>query len=235
MAKKNLIFSIYSTLLDTYGPQGWWPLLSLSGTNPTKTGSVQGYHPEDYSYPKNKNEQFEICVGAILTQNTNWTNVEKALKNLMEKNLLDADKMLKANTEILKTAIRPAGYFNQKIKKLLLFAEFFTSLNSKTPSRKELLDLWGIGPETADTMLLYAYKIPSFVVDAYTKRIVTHLRLVPQKADYNEIKHLFENELEKDFKVFQEFHALLVEHAKHYYSKKPYGQGCFLKKELKSL
>jgi len=130
----NQIQSIYDALHKKYGPQGWWPLLELhenkQGINPTKSGSMNGYHPNDFSYPKNYSQRFEICIGAILTQNTSWKNVEKALVNLRDKKLLDARKMLLASDKVVSGVIKPAGYFNQKTKKLKIFAKFYLSLNN---------------------------------------------------------------------------------------------------------
>jgi len=205
----NQIKNLYNTLYKKYGPQGWWPLLDNKGTNPTKTGSIDGYHPGDYDFPKAENERFEICLGAILTQNTSWPNVEKALKNLKKDNLINPHNMIKENPDRIKELIRPAGYFNQKTKKIFLFIDFYINLNNQTPSREQLLDLWGIGPETADSILLYAYKQPVFIVDTYTRRLLNM-----QDKPYEEIKHLIESSLEKDYKIYQEFHALIVEHGK---------------------
>jgi endonuclease-3 related protein len=210
----NKIKYFYEKLLEKYGPQGWWPLLDCKGCNPTKTGSIQGYHPNDYSYPKNNKQRFEICIGAILTQNTSWPQVEKALIHLKKVNAINPDKIKNIKINELCNAIKPAGYFNQKAKKLKIFSEFYINLKGKTPKRGELLALWGIGPETADSILLYAYKVPSFVVDAYTKRIFSEMKLIKKHGTYNNIKKLFEDNLEKDFKLYQEYHALIVEHAK---------------------
>jgi endonuclease-3 related protein len=214
---KNKILELYKSLLKKYGFQGWWPLLDCDGCNPTKTGCVKGYHPKDYSYPKNEGQKFEICVGAILTQSIGWTSVEKALMNLKKINALTPLSLKKLNILKLKKAIKSAGYFNQKAKKLKLFADFFIVLNGRTPSREELLDVWGIGPETADSILLYAYKIPSFVIDAYTKRLM--LSLGYKEKTYDELKTLFEKNLKKDYKLYQEFHALIVENGKNYTAK----------------
>ena len=223
------IKQIYQELLKMYGPQGWWPLINHKGHNPTKTGSINGYHPGDYSFPKNRLQIFEICLGAILTQNTAWPNVEKALINLDQLNAISPKQILNLDDEKLKQAIKPAGYFNQKAKKLRAFAEFFINLAGKTPSREELLNIWGVGPETADSMLLYAYQTPSFVVDAYTRRIFANLGFINEKAAYDEVKNLFEDNLKSDVRIFQEYHALIVEHAKRYYSKKDSYSLCSLK------
>ncbi|WP_269852106.1 endonuclease III domain-containing protein [Methanosarcina horonobensis] len=116
--------------------------------------------------------------------------------------------------------MRPAGYYNQKAVRLKTLAEWFLELKSRTPEREELLSLKGVGPETADSILLYAFKQPSFVVDAYTRRIISNLGLADEKTKYSEIKALFEENLPEDMIVYQEYHALLVEHAKRYYQKK---------------
>lgn len=203
---------IYKTLLNLYEPQGWWPISDIDRHN--------RYHPKDYTYPKTDNQQFEICIGAILTQNTSWKNVVKAITNLNNSNLLSPQSIYTADIDLLKQCIRPSGYFTQKTKKLKIFAEFYITQKGKTPSRQQLLDLWGIGPETADSILLYAYNISEFVVDAYTRRILNNLNLIDKSASYDDIKHLIEYSLRQDFKIYQEFHALLVEHAKRYYQKK---------------
>ncbi len=226
----NIISQIYCDLLNIYGPRGWWPILGHSKTSSSKAGRVIGYHPLDYTVPKNINQQYEICVGAILTQNTAWLNVEKALLNLKKAGLLSAEGLLRADIETIKDAIRPAGYFNQKTKKLIIFSEFFASLKNRTPSREELLNLWGVGRETADSMLLYAFNTPTFVVDVYTKRIFSNIGLLSQDQNYDSIKQFFEENLEKNPKVYQEFHALIVEHAKQYYTKKQDYKNCPLYK-----
>lgn len=223
----NKIRRLYEILLKRYRKQGWWPLIDLHtnrsnpGSNPTKTGSMQGYHPGDYTYPKNNNQKYEICIGAILTQNTSWPQVEKALINLNGIKAIDPKVINEMNIDLLKELIKPAGYFNQKATYLKEFTKFFLALKLKhIPTRNQLLDIKGIGNETADSILLYAFKQPEFVVDAYTKRIFTHLKIVKENAKYIDIKQLFESNLDKDFKLFQEFHALIVEHAKNFYLKK---------------
>jgi endonuclease III related protein len=210
----NEIFQTYKKFLNLYGAQGWWPLLDCNGCNPTKTGAIQGYHPRDYSYPKNNQQKFEIIVGAILTQNTSWTSVEKALLNLKEMQIIDGKKIITVDENKLKNAIMPAGYYNQKAKYLKNISDFFISLEGKTPSRNEILAVKGVGNETADSILLYAYKQPEFVVDSYTKRVFTNLRIISDDMNYLQIKDIFEKNLPRDFKIYQEYHALIVEHAK---------------------
>jgi endonuclease-3 related protein len=222
---KQLI-DIFNKLYKEYGPQGWWPIIELHnsrlGKNPTKTGSIKGYHPGDYSFPKNKAQQFEICIGAILTQNTSWPNVEKALLNLKNAKVLDLKKIKKLSDGKLKELIKPAGYYNQKAVYIKEFIKFYEILNQtkRIPMRDELLMVKGIGPETADSMLLYAFKVPTFVVDAYTKRIFSKLDFFNNDATYDEIKEIFETAIQKDLMIYQEFHALIVEHAKRQKDKK---------------
>ena len=226
------IHAIYTLLMKHYGPQGWWPLLSVDGINPTKTGSIKGYHPGDYSYPKDDNQRFEICLGAILTQNTSWSNVEKALLKLNRIKAIDPVAIAKLSDGKLRELIRPSGYYNQKAKKVRAFLNFYEGLGGRTPDRDELLALTGIGPETADSILLYAYHVPSFIVDSYTRKIFFKLGLVKSKQDYDSIKAMFEKSLAKDFRIYQEYHALIVEHAKRYYVKRGASDDCFLFKEF---
>jgi endonuclease III related protein len=220
---KEKIMEIYDKLYSTYGPQGWWPLIHHKSTNPTKSGSVRGYHPQNYDLPENREQVFEILVGAILTQNTAWTSAENALCNLYELDALNPQRMLNLVNEALKEAIKPAGFLNQKSVYLKQISNFFLSLQGRTPQREELLKVKGVGNETADSILLYAFKQPEFVVDAYTKRIFSHLGLIDERATYHQIKELFESNLPRDLTIYQEYHALIVEHAKRYYSRKPYG------------
>ena len=214
---------IFKKLLDTYSYQGWWPITDYMGTNPTKTGSTQGYHPKDYSFPRNSLEQFEIVIGAILTQNTSWPQVEKSIINLKELINLSPYEILELGEEDFKKAIKPSGYFNQKYNYLRNVSEFYISLEGRTPERKDLLSVKGIGPETADSILLYAYGQKEFVVDAYTRRIFSYLGLINEKDSYNRIKKMFEDDFDGDVNDYQEYHALIVEHAKNHYLKKPYG------------
>lgn len=232
---KSVIQIIYGYLFDSYGPQGWWPLIELhdnGGTNPTKTGSVKGYHPGDYTYPYTESQQFEIVCGAMLTQNTSWQQVERALINLKRIDSLSPEGIIALDPETLKETIKPAGYYNQKALRLRNLAEWFLELKGRTPRREELLSIKGIGPETADSILLYAFKQPSFVVDAYTRRIMSNLGMTDEKAKYSEIKALFEENLPEDLVIYQEYHALLVEHAKRYYQKKINYSQCPLLKTI---
>lgn len=222
-AKREIIREVYNRLYNEYGPQGWWPLLDVDGTNPTKTGSIKGYHPKDYSYPKTDNQLLEIALGAILTQNTAWFNVEKALQNIRNHCGFNISELKNIDINELKVLIKPAGFYNQKSLYINNFIMFFESLNGKIPTRKEILKVKGIGEESADSILLYGFKVTTFVVDAYTKRIFSYLGIINQNEKYARIKELFEKSIETDLVKYQEYHALIVEHAKRFYSKKPYG------------
>ena len=229
--KASSVSDLYKYFYESYGPQGWWPLTGCKGSNPTKTGSLKGYHPGDFTFPHTPDQKFEIAAGALLTQNTSWSQAEKAVLSLKRSGLLFPSEILKADPLVLGEMVKPAGYFNQKSKKLKILSEFWSSLRKGSPSRASLLSLWGIGPETADSILLYAFKVPVFVVDAYTRRIFSRLGLISAKADYEEIRSLFESRLPSEYSLFQEYHALIVEHAKRYCLTKPLCQECPLKKQ----
>jgi endonuclease-3 related protein len=203
-----------SALLAAYGPQGWWPLLAHAGSNPTLTGRLTGYHPGHFAFPRTDAERFEICCGAILTQNTAWTNVERALDLLARKELLSPAAILSAADGTLETAIHASGYFRTKAKKLRAFSEFYLRLDGRTPSREALLDVWGIGPETADSIRLYAFKETEMVVDAYTLRVLLRHGYCRPPLDYARAKRFCERHLPRSLEGYQEFHALMVEHAK---------------------
>jgi endonuclease-3 related protein len=219
------LFELYKKLLAHYGAQGWWPLRSRGG-----------YHLHEYLHTLSQEEIFEVALGSILTQNTTFASVEKSLDNLQNLSALTPHAIQNLPLETLKNAIRPSGYFNQKADYILHFIAFFEGLEGRIPTREELLACRGIGEETADSILLFGYGMSEFKVDAYTKRILSHLGFVGETAKYAEIKALVEEVFEKKIadthkrvEAYQEFHALLVAHAKRYYSKKPYGAGGFLK------
>lgn len=206
--------AIYECLLDHFGHQHWWPVDAA-------------YHKTQRSDPR-----LEIIVGAILTQNTAWTNVEKALENLKREKALTVQALMTMDDETLKTMIQPSGFFNQKARRLKLFVSYIhiryqddvqNMVSQETSElRKELLELHGIGPETADSILLYAGNHPVFVIDAYTKRIGKRFPCTGEDDSYDVVQHGFESELTQSIppedlvSVFKEFHALLVECAKHY-------------------
>ena len=190
--------SYYHTLYESLGPQSWWP---------AKT-------------------PFEVVVGAILTQNTNWTNVERAIANLRREHLLSPRAMERVSPAHLASLIRSSGYFRQKAKKLKAFVRFLREEYSgslkrmfQTPTaelREKLLAVHGIGPETADSILLYAGGKEIFVVDAYTKRILSRHGWVGDKATYEEMRTLVESHLPRDVSRYNEFHALLVNVGKNW-------------------
>jgi endonuclease III related protein len=212
--RRTPLEALAAALLAGYGPQGWWPLLSHAGENPTSTGRLTGYHPGDFTFPRNEAERFEICVGAILTQNTAWTNVERALHLLSQGKLLAPAAILGTEDQVLETAIRSSGYFRTKARKLRAFAQFYQGLAGATPSRDTLLGVWGVGPETADSIRLFAYGQAEMVVDAYTVRVLCQHGYCRPPLDYARAKRYCEDHLPRRVEGYQEFHALMVEHAK---------------------
>ena len=201
--KEALIKEIYRALKQENGFQNWWP-----GDSP-----------------------FEIAAGAILTQNTSWTGVEKAISNLKDAGLLSAEKLLAADPETIASLIRPSGYFNLKTARLRALCEFLTQHDAadlsnlaelETPElRSRLLELKGVGRETADSIILYAVGKPIFVVDAYTRRIFSRLGLVKPDTAYDEIQIFFEENLSPDLDIYRDYHAQIVCCAKQYCQTKP--------------
>jgi len=192
MKTKDILLKIYQSLYDFFGPLNWWP-----GDTP-----------------------FEIMVGAILTQNTSWNNVEKAINKLKKEYLLEPRNLYRIDQEELAQLIKPSGYFNVKAQRLKNFVTFFVEEYSGSEKkmfssdgeglRRKLLKVNGIGPETADSILLYAGEKPFFVVDAYTKRIFSRHRLISKEAAYHHIQEFFYRNLPKEVKLFNEFHAQIV-------------------------
>lgn len=219
----NKIKIIYDSLLKEFNEQHWWPV--------TKSGFMPKYHKK---IKLNDKQKLEICFGAILTQNTNWKNVEKAVINLNKNNLIDIDKIIKISNKKLAKIIKSSGYHNQKAKKLKNFCQYINkNYNNKINGffnndivklRNELLLINGIGPETADSMILYAAKKPVFVIDAYTKRI--YARVFKKELKYEELQQIFTKELNNDEKLFNEYHALLVELGKNICKTKPLCDKC---------
>jgi endonuclease-3 related protein len=198
---------IYQKLLGHFGPQGWWPV-------------KHSFRPK----------QFEICVGAVLTQNTNWGNVEKALTLLQKSGLTSPENISGTDTGKLEEAVRPSGFYRQKAERLKLFSEFMMSFGgfdnfAEKVTRGQLLELKGLGPETADSVLLYALGRPVFVIDAYTRRVFTRLGFAGKRS-YEEWRGFFEYNVPKDADVYREFHALVVELAKTCCRKKPLCSEC---------
>jgi endonuclease-3 related protein len=225
LPRRTPLDAFAAALLGAYGPQGWWPLLAHAGSNPTLTGRLTGYHPGDFTFPHTGAQRFEICCGAILTQNTAWPNVEQALDSLACKGLLSPGAILSAGDDILEVAIRSSGYFRAKAKKLRVFSAFYQHLKGQTPSREALLDVWGIGPETADSIRLYAFKETEMVIDAYTMRVLLRQGICRPPLDYARAKCTCERHLPRSLEGYQEFHALMVEHAKRLARDSPQRRG----------
>lgn len=219
-----MLIDFYKILLKSFGKQGWWPLLDYKGKNPTKTGSFQGYHPGRYDFPLSQKQIFEVCIGALLAQNTSWQNAEKALLKMKKNKILSPKDVSKSTEKRIASIIKPAGYYNQKAKKIKAFSLFFIELKGRTPRREDLLKLWGIGKETADSIMLYAYKQPHFVIDAYTKRVCNRIGF--SENDYDKLQNIFESNLPEDYKIYNEFHALIVELAKRHCKIIPDCVGC---------
>jgi endonuclease-3 related protein len=199
---------IFERLLKRFGPRNWWPAET----------------------------PFEVCVGAILTQNTAWSNVEKAISALKRSGVMTAEALHSCDPECLAQLIHPAGYFNLKSRRLKDFTSWLSLEHQGSLERMfagdwhvlraELLRVRGIGPETADSILLYAGAKPSFVVDAYTRRLFLRLGMVPESAGYDHIRDLFMTGLPEDVPLFNEYHSLIVEQCKRFCRAKPLCSGC---------
>lgn len=194
MSDKVKLQALYQRLYKAYGPQGWWPAQS----------------------------RFEVIVGAVLTQNTNWNNVEKALLNLKQAGMLQLETIHELDSAYLAEQLRPSGYFNLKAQRLQNLCRWMMEQggiegleNKKTDElRCGLLSVNGVGPETADDILLYAFERPVFVIDAYTRRLLKRLGMIEGGESYDSLRALFERSLEADVAIFNEYHALIVRHAK---------------------
>ena len=208
-------YELYTFLLSNFGSQHWWPAET----------------------------PFEVIVGTILTQQTTWKNVEKAIENLKSSHVLNLWKISNLPLWELEVYVKSTGFYRQKARRLkgicrYICSEYNGSLkdlfNQETSSlRVELLSLNGIGPETADSIILYAAEKPSFVIDAYTKRICERLQLTDE-LDYESLKRFFENSLPENVEIYKEFHALIVELGKNYCKTKPVCKNCPLNKKCKS-
>lgn len=208
---------VYDRLFFAYGPQGWWPLVSRAGL---PGFDEDGYHPSVVYLP-DFTESFEIAAGAVLVQNTAWKNASLAVRALVEAGLMLPERLCAVETEELYTLVRSSGYFRQKALRLKELAAFFMALQA-VPSRDELLGVKGIGRETADSILLYGFDRPYFVVDAYTRRIFFRLGILDdERMDYDTVSEAFMLELDRDTELYREYHALIVEHAKRHCRKKP--------------
>jgi len=199
MVRGQDVYNFYKILLKKHGKQGWWPVF--------RDGRFQytGEIPDE-------KQRFVIAISAILTQNTSWKNVEKAVKNLDELKLLDKKRLREIPVDELARAIRSSGYCNQKARKIKEFISFLDSGREMT--RENLLSVWGVGKETADSILLYAYGRLYFVIDAYTKRVFCKRGLCNEGISYDELQKLIIARIPKEVNVYKEFHALLVEEGK---------------------
>ena len=194
MNRCDKLTELYDRLLDAYGPQHWWPAESA----------------------------FEVIVGAVLTQNTSWKNVEKAIARLKATGNLDLDHIVALSQDDLAGLIRSSGFFNVKAKRLKNLCEWLQSQGGldelakwRTGKlRQSLLEINGIGPETADDILLYAFQRPVFVIDSYTRRLLGKLGLIQGAEDYEALRQMFESCLPPDHRLYNEYHALIVRHAK---------------------
>ncbi len=226
-AGKTRIRELYGILLGAYGRQGWWPLPFRAGN---RGFDGRGYHPGDYCQPRSTRGRLEICMGAVLTQNTAWTNVETALRNLDRSGIDSSEKIAACRIDRLARLIRPSGYYNQKARKLkelaALLARRGVMKGQNPPSREELLAVWGVGEETADSILLYAHRLPFFVVDAYTRRLLSRIGWIGGHEGYGAIQAVFHAALPADHALFNEYHALIVEHAKRRCRSMPVCGGC---------
>lgn len=202
-------FQLFQKLLSAYGPQQWWPAES----------------------------PFEVMVGAILTQNTAWERVEAAIANLRQQALLDPQRMVELEQSQLAEVIRPSGYFNLKAKRLQAYCTWYLQHAQKLEEiemealREALLEVHGVGPETADDILLYALDRPVFVVDAYTRRIFQRVGWLEGEESYLQVQLMVEQSFAglsslQQVDAFKEFHGLMVEHAKRHCRKRPTCEGC---------
>jgi endonuclease-3 related protein len=204
------LHSVFNQLLAAHGPQDWWP-----GDTP-----------------------FEIMVGAVLTQNTAWINVERAIANLQANAALDPERILAVSEAQLAEWLRPSGYFNIKARRLRNFCRWYVEAGGYRRLtrwetgrlRQALLDINGIGPETADDMLLYAFQRPVFVIDAYTRRLFARLGLIAGDEGYETLRHACEGALGADAVLFNEYHALIVAHAKDICRVRPRCGECVLRR-----
>ena len=205
------LHQIFHLLLDAYGPRSWWPAET----------------------------PFEVCIGAILTQNTSWGNVELAIANLKREGVVTPEGLRCLPEERLASLIRPSGSYNIKSRRLRSFlSHLFTRYDGSLERmfrrpwrelREELLEVPGIGRETADAILLYAGGQPTFVVDAYTGRLFCRLGIIGEQAGYEEIRALFMESLPTDAPLYNEYHALIVQHGKEHCRKRPLCDGCPLR------
>ncbi|MBP9044182.1 MAG: hypothetical protein KBG49_11915 [Spirochaetes bacterium] len=219
--------SVYKLLKKKYGSQGWWPIV-----NPDTGKSEYAL-----GVPRNTDDIFEIAIGAILTQNVAWINVEKGIANLKRAGIFSPQSLLKAKEDKIASLITSTGYYNQKAKKIKNFLQWFKTYDFNFQNfsklkieemRSQLLEIKGIGPETADSILLYGLKKKIFVVDAYTKRIFSRLGFFPESYSYEQMQEFFHNNFKGNVSSYNDFHALIVVHGKDICKNDPLCGQCFL-------
>ncbi|MBN2070010.1 MAG: endonuclease [Candidatus Krumholzibacteriota bacterium] len=198
---ENVILKIYTLLLGEYGSQRWWPVTPRGGLRPEYSGG-----------PVDDRQRHEVCYGAILTQNTSWKNASAAIVNMNREGILDPEDILSVDLDKLATTIRPCGYYNSKAVKLKELSRYL--IENRGVKRETLLKVKGVGPETADSILLYAFGELFFVVDAYTRRIFSRTGLIDGREAYESVRKYFEHALPPDASLYGEYHALIVEHAR---------------------
>lgn len=209
----NNIFNIYTRLFEAYGSQKWWP--TTVGDNSFPTYNNQ---------PLCRKSRYEIAVGAVLTQNTNWNNAVLAIYNLSKLNLIDPELISRSKDDILQDSIKPSGFYTLKTKRLKNMTEWWLKNSEKilksninnefTKWRNSLLKVNGIGPETADSILLYCFNAPTFVIDTYTKRIMNRHLGTPINIKYEILRDLLMNNLPNEVNLYKEYHALILKLAK---------------------
>jgi len=199
----NRVLALYRKLETQYGPQYGNKVWPRKQRRAGITPASPCWWPAE--------TQYEIVVGALLTQNTSWNNVEKAIANLKAAGKLSPEAILKTRNTKLETLIRPSGFYRQKAERLKLLTKAYSRVlrEKRIPTREELLAVKGVGKETADSILLYAYGLPHFVIDAYTRRFCSHHRLFLSK-EYDDYKRFFERSLPRDAGLYGEYHALIV-------------------------
>lgn len=200
-----ILYRIYELLLKQYGPQNWWPGESFD----------------------------EVIIGAVLTQNTNWQNVVRAIENLKAENLCSLAALKRADKDYLALLIRPSGYYNVKSERLidiagLLDGKDIAAMDDVAAVREFLLSIKGIGEETADSIMLYAYGLPAFVIDAYTRRFIDRLRPDNNLQSYKDYQDYFTGQLPRQTYLYNEYHALIVRHCKLFCRKQPQCSKCFI-------
>lgn len=215
MSCKASLINFFHKLYSFYGEQKWWPA----------------------------DTPFEVAIGAILTQNTNWSNVKKAIDNLKREELLNPQSLKHISIERLSEVIKPSGYYRIKAKRIKAFIDFLFDCyygnlkiikeQETNNIRSQLLSIHGIGQETADSILLYAFEKPVFVVDSYTKRVISRHKILNYNSSYKEFQDLFHNELKQDVQLYNEYHALFVRVGKDYCKTKPLCDGCPLSLDRK--